>query len=39
MTELFEREYNYIKSINIKDVEEWEHFKKVYKEFKNKVIL
>jgi hypothetical protein len=39
MTELFEREYNYIKSINIKDVEEWEHFKEVYKEFKNKVIL
>ena len=39
MTELFEREYNYIKSINIKDVEEWEHLKNVYKEFKDKVIL
>jgi hypothetical protein len=39
MTELFEREYNYIKSIKIKDVEEWEHLKNVYKEFKDKVIL
>lgn len=39
MTRLFEREYNYIRSINIKDVEEWEHLKNVYKEFKDKVIL